>query len=96
MGKQDKLPPIPSDEELAALAEFASEHPDERSTESEVADGERIEVPLRGFGSPTYGYGGDGDVDILVNMADDGDVVTSRSEERERTEREGMEDGGIA
>jgi hypothetical protein len=96
MGKHDNLPPIPSDEELAELAAFAAEHPDERSTESEVADGERIEVPLRGFGSPTYGYGGDGNADIVVNMVDDGDVVGSRGEERERTEREGMDDGGLA
>jgi hypothetical protein len=96
MGKHDNLPPIPSDEELAELAEVAAEHPDPRSTESEVADGEKIEVPLRGFGSPTYGYGGDGDLDVLVNMEDDGDVVASRREERERTEREGMADGGIA
>jgi hypothetical protein len=92
MGKHDDLPPIPSDEELAELAQFAAEHPDERSNESEVGDGERIEVPLRGFGSPTYGYGGGGDIDILVNMVDDGDVArSSRREERERTE-----DGGIA
>ena len=96
MGKHDNLPPIPSDEELAALAAFAAEHPDERSTESEVGDGERIEVPLRGFGSPTYGYGGDGTVDIVVNMEDDGDVARSRREERDRTEREGIADGGIA
>ena len=57
MGKHDDLPPIPSDEELAALAELAAAHPDPRPTESEVADGEPIEIPLEGFGSPTYSYG---------------------------------------
>ena len=57
MGKHDDLPPIPSDEELAALAELAAAHPDPRSTESEVGDGEPIQIPLKGFGSPTYSYG---------------------------------------
>lgn len=91
MGKHD-LPPIPSDEELAELAKLAAEHPDARSTESEVADGEKIQVPLKGFGSPTMGYGGlnAGDISLGVDMVDDGRVVDERRRERERLDDEGV------
>jgi hypothetical protein len=86
MGKHDNLPPIPSDEELAELAEFAAEHPDERSTESEVADGEKIQVPLAGFGSPTASYGGlnSGDIALGVDTIEDSSLVDERRRERER------------
>lgn len=89
MGKHD-LPPIPSDEELAELAKLAAEHPDERSTESEVGDGEPIEIPLRGFGSPTAGYGGlnAGDIALGVDTIEDSLVVDERRRERERREDE--------
>jgi hypothetical protein len=90
MGKHD-LPPIPSDEELAALAAFAAEHPDERSTESEVADGEKIEIPLAGFGSPTASYGGlnAGDIALSVDTIEDSELVDERRRERERLDDEG-------
>ena len=56
MSKHDKLPPIPSDEELAALAEFASENPDPRSTESEVAEAVMVAAALRAGGALTHGW----------------------------------------
>jgi hypothetical protein len=92
MGKHDKLPPIPSDEELAELAAFAAEHPDERSTESEVADGEKIQIPLKGFGSPTAGYGGlnAGQIATQVNMIEDGLYAEQTGAERKRLDDEGV------
>lgn len=92
MGKHEHLPPIPSDEELAELAAFAAEHPDPRSTESEVADGERIEVPLKGFGSPTMGYGGlnMGKISVEVNLVADGYYAEDTEAERERLDDEGI------
>jgi len=91
MGTHDNLPPIPSDEELAALAEFAAQHPDPRSTESEVADGEKIEIPLDGFGSPTYRYGVTQSFEntIGVEMIEDSSHV-----EETRAERQRLDDGG--
>jgi hypothetical protein len=92
MGKHDDLPPLPSDEELAALAELAAEHPDPRSTESEVADGEKIEIPLKGFGSPTYSYGVTQSYEntIGVEMIEDSSYVEETSAERERLDDEGI------
>ena len=92
MGKHENLPPIPSDEELAALAAFAAEHPDERSNESEVADGERIEYPLKGFGSPTYSYGITQSFEntIGVEMAEDSSYVEETQAERTRLDDEGI------
>ncbi len=92
MGTHDELPPIPSDEELAELAAFAAEHPDPRPTESEVADGEPIEIPLRGFGSPTYGYGVAGAFSAVtgVEMIEDSSHVADNRAERERLDDEGI------
>jgi hypothetical protein len=92
MGKHDDLPPLPSDEELAALAELAAEHPDPRSTESAVAAGEKIEIPLKGFGSPTYSYGVTQSYEntIGVEMIEDSSYVEETSAERERLDDEGI------
>jgi hypothetical protein len=86
----DKLPPIPTDEELAELARAADRQRDPRSTESEVGEGEKIEVPLKGFGSPTMGYGGlnQGSISLDVDMIDDSTVVDERRRERERLDDE--------
>lgn len=91
MGKHDDLPPIPSDEELAELATFAAEHPGP-PTNSEVADGERIEIPLEGFGSPTYSYGVTQAFEntIGVEMIEDGDHAHDARVERERLDDEGI------
>ena len=92
MGKHDHLPPIPSDEELAALAELAAANPDPRSTESEVADGERIEIPLKGFGSPTYRYGVTESFEntIGIEMIEDSNYAKETQAERERLDDEGI------
>lgn len=91
MGKHD-LAPIPSDDELAELAKFAAEHPDPRSTESDVADGERIEIPLEGFGSPTYSYGVTQSFEdtIGVEMIEDSSYVEETRAERDRLDDEGI------
>jgi len=92
MGTHDKLPPIPSDEELAALAELAAEHPDPRSTESEVAEGERIMVAPKGFGSPTASYGviDSFESSIGVEMIEDSEHPREIAAERERLDDEGV------